>query len=158
LPSYPIQDFDAISVYPASRLTEIRSWITPDVAVSGLVNVTRHHGRPGGIAIGAKPDCTILKTYIDAQEDTQVKMNFGYSDAVTIFLNRVPLFWGNSAFLSRDSEYGGWISFNDAVFLNLKKGRNELLAVVAEVFGGWGLQARLDSVDGVTVRSPAEEH
>jgi hypothetical protein len=80
-------------------------------------------------------------------------MNFGYSDAATIFLNQTPLFWGNSAFLSRNKADGEWISFNDAVFLNLKKGRNELLVVVAEDFGGWGFQAKLDSVDGIEVHS-----
>ncbi len=156
-PPYPIQDFDAVSTYPADRLNDLRNWIAPDVAVSGLVNVTRYHGRPGGLGIGAKPDCAILRTYIDAQEDKRVKMTFGYSDAVAIFLNRDPLFWGNSAFTSRNKADGEWISFNDAVFLNLKKGRNELLAVVAEVFGGWGFQARLDHVDGIAVRTPAEE-
>lgn len=95
----------------------------------------------------------ILRAGIDADRDTRVRMNFGYSDAATIFLNGAPVFSGNSAFVSRNIAYGGWISFNDAVFLDLKKGRNELVAVVAEDFGGWGWQARLDDVDGIKVSS-----
>ena len=78
------------------------------------------------------------------QEDNVVKMNFGYSDAVTIFLNQIPIFTGNSGYRSRNMAYGGWISYNDAVYLNLKKGKNELLVVIAEDFGGWGFQAKLN--------------
>jgi hypothetical protein len=33
---------------------------------------------------------------------------------------------------------------DDAVFLPLRPGENELLFAVAETFGGWGLEARLD--------------
>ena len=160
-PSYPIPSVDVVPAYPARQLAEIKSWITPEVDVSGLVNITRYHGTAYHARVAAtagSPDYAILRAFIDAQEDRRIRMNFGYSDAVTIFLNQVPLFWGNSAFLSRNKADGDWISFNDAVFLNLKKGTNELLAVVAEDFGGWGFQARLDSVDGITVRSPSEEN
>lgn len=40
---------------------------------------------------------------------------------------------------------------NDAVFLPLAKGRNELVFAVAEYFGGWGLIARLDDASLVQV-------
>ncbi len=76
-------------------------------------------------------------------------MSFGYSDAAAIFLNRQPLFWGDSAYRSRNMAYGGWISFNDAVYLDLKQGFNELVVVTAEVFGGWGFQAQLESSQGI---------
>jgi len=33
---------------------------------------------------------------------------------------------------------------DDAVYLPLRPGENELLFAVAEAFGGWGLEARLD--------------
>lgn len=145
--SYQVPDFDAIASYPAQKLSEIKRWIVPDVDASGLVNITKYHGRTGG-----PPDCAILKTSIDAEQDKRVKMNFGYSDAVTIFLNRVPLFWGNSAYRSRNMAYGGWISFNDAVYLDLKRGRNELVIVTAEDFGGWGFQAKLDDIHGIEIR------
>ncbi len=156
-PSYPIASVDAVpTTYPAQQIADIESWITPDVAASGLVNISKYHGlkqHARNQAEGGRPLVAILRTFIEAKEVKRVKMNFGYSDAVTIFLNGVPLFSGNSAFLSRNESYSGWISFNDAVFLNLKKGRNELVAVVAEDFGGWGFQAKLDDVNGIHVHS-----
>ncbi len=156
-PSYPIPSVEATpAAYPARQIKEISRWIAPEVDPSGLVNIskyhgTRYHSRPS--AEPGKPDYAILRTFIDADRDKRVKMNFGYSDAATLFLNGKPLFSGNSAFLSRNIAYGGWISYNDAVFLDLKKGRNELLAVVAEDFGGWGFQARLDNMSGIRVWS-----
>ena len=67
-------------------------------------------------------------------------MNFGYSDYATIFLNKVPVFSGISSYRSRNMAYGGWISYNDAVYLNLKRGDNELLVVIGEDFGGDGVR------------------
>ena len=156
-PSYPIASVDAVPTgYPARQLEESRNWTTPDVDASGLVNITKYHGTKyhGRAALpGGRPNYAILRTFIDADRDRRVRMNFGYSDAATIFLNERPLFSGNSAFVSRNIAYGGWISFNDAVFLDLKKGRNELVAVVAEDFGGWGFQARLDETEGIRLWS-----
>ncbi|HVX52080.1 MAG TPA: hypothetical protein VHB48_18115 [Chitinophagaceae bacterium] len=36
------------------------------------------------------------------------------------------------------------MGFYDAVFLNLKKGDNEVVFAISEDFGGWGVMARLD--------------
>ncbi len=156
-PSYSMQAVaDVPTTYPGRELADTTRWIAPDVETSGLVNISRYHGtryHSRGVPTGGKPDYAILRTFIDADADKRVKMNFGYSDAATIFLNQKPLFWGNSAFVSRNIAYGGWISYNDAVFLDLKKGRNELVAIVAEDFGGWGFQARLDDMTGITVSS-----
>jgi hypothetical protein len=38
---------------------------------------------------------------------------------------------------------------DDSVYLNLKKGRNEIVLVVAEYFGGWGLICRIDAPQGI---------
>ncbi len=155
--SYPIPTLDALpTAYPARELAGAKQWITPEIDETGLVNITRYHGtRFQGRGVGAvgTPAYAILRTVIEADHDKVIKMNFGYSDAATIFLNQAPLFSGNSAFLSRNKAFGGWINFNDAVFLNLKKGRNELLAVVADDFGGWAFQAKLDGVEGLTVHA-----
>ncbi|MBN1492037.1 MAG: hypothetical protein JXA69_19140 [Phycisphaerae bacterium] len=98
----------------------------------------------------------ILKTTIGSESETCVKMHFGYSDAVAIFLNGRPLFWGNSAWRSRNMAFGGWVNYNDAVYLNLTKGRNELAAVVGEVFGGSGFQAKLDEAAVITAKASGD--
>jgi hypothetical protein len=152
-PSYPVPSLETITTYPAARLAEDEGWIVPATDEQGLVNITRYHGRTGGVARpGKAPDCAILRTTLDAERARRVQMRFGYSDAVALFLNGAPLYWGNNAFLSRNAADGEWISLNDSVFLDLEEGQNELLAVVAEDFGGWGFQARLTDTEGMTGR------
>ena len=71
------------------------------------------------------------------------KLEFGYSDKVSIFLNRRILFTGDSSFRSRDPLFLGVAGLNDAVYLPLQKGENELLLIVSESMGGWGFISRL---------------
>jgi hypothetical protein len=40
------------------------------------------------------------------------------------------------------------------VFLPLEKGRNEVRFAVTEAFGGWGIQARLPELAGITIVEP----
>jgi len=71
-----------------------------------------------------------------------MQLQFGYSDLVTLFLNGKQMFLGSSAYQGRDRSFLGIIGYNDAVYLPLKKGDNELLMMILESFGGWGLMAK----------------
>jgi hypothetical protein len=144
-PQFKIRDFSDMESYPGNRLAEIKKWIIPDVEVLGLINISKYLTHTGD-----DPDCAILRTNFIADKDTTIIMHFGYSDAVNIFLNQRPLFWGNSTYRIRNEAFGGWISYDDAIYLNLKKGKNELLVLVAEVFGGWGFQAKLQEMKNIT--------
>ena len=46
--------------------------------------------------------------------------------------------------MSRDYRFLGTIGYFDAVYLQLKKGRNDLWIAVSENFGGWGIKAKLE--------------
>jgi sugar lactone lactonase YvrE len=100
---------------------------------SGLVDVSRYFGREG-----QSPDVIWAKTEILSDREQTKQYAFGYSDAISIFLNGKLLFMGNSSYTSRDANFQGIIGFNDYIFLPLKKGKNELMIAVAEAFGGWG--------------------
>ena len=58
---------------------------------------------------------------------------------------------GDNGYRSRDYRYLGTIGFFDSVTLPLKEGRNEVVIAVSESFGGWGLQASLESFEGLTL-------
>ncbi len=49
------------------------------------------------------------------------------------------VFFGDSAYRSRDCSFLGILGLFDAVSLPLRKGANEILFIVGEAFGGWGL-------------------
>jgi sugar lactone lactonase YvrE len=99
---------------------------------TGLVDVSRYRGRSGAA------DCIFARTNLHADRDTVLNLRFGYSDAVVLFFNGDPIFFGNSAYRQRDPSFLGIIGMNDAVYLPLKTGDNELMLMVAESFGGWG--------------------
>jgi len=88
------------------------------------------------------------RTRIDADRDQIRKLHIGYSDDVSVFLNGQILFRGRSAQNFRDPGFLGIVSAdNDAVFLPLKKGANELLLAVSELGGGWGFVCRLADLE-----------
>lgn len=88
------------------------------------------------------------RTSITAESDQVRKLNLGYSDDVSVFLNGQILYRGRSAQNFRDP--AGFLGImdaeNDAVYLPLKKGHNELMLAVSELGGGWGFIARLADV------------
>jgi len=84
------------------------------------------------------------RTTIESDRDQVKKLYIGYSDEVSVFLNGKILFRGRSAQNFRDPGFLGIVNpENDAVYLALKKGTNELLLAVSELGGGWGFICRL---------------
>lgn len=88
------------------------------------------------------------RTSIEADRDQVRKLYLGYSDDVSVFLNGTILFRGRSAQNFRDPGFLGIMDpEDDAVYLPLKKGRNELMLAVSELGGGWGFICRLAEID-----------
>ena len=131
--AFSTADID-LELHPDSQdLPDIR-WQAVEPEVSGMVNIARHTGRTGRL-----PDCVIARTAIELNEADRKKYRFGYSDYVSIFLNGDIVFSANSAYQKRDPSFLGVVGLNEVMYLNLKKGRNELLFLVAESFGGWAV-------------------
>jgi len=88
------------------------------------------------------------RTNIVSERNQVKKLLLGYSDDVSVFLNGKILYRGRSAQNFRDPAFLGIVNpENDAVYLPLKKGRNELMLAVSELGGGWGFISRLEDVD-----------
>ena len=84
------------------------------------------------------------RTTIDSDRDQVKKLEIGYSDDVSVFLNGKILYRGRSAQGFRAPGFLGIVNpENDAVYLPLKKGSNELMLAVSELGGGWGFICRL---------------
>ena len=88
------------------------------------------------------------RTTIDSDRDRVKKLEIGYSDDVSVFVNGRILWRGRSAQAFRDPRFLGIVNpENDAVYLPLKKGSNELVLAVSELGGGWGFICRLADVE-----------
>ena len=87
------------------------------------------------------------RTSIESDREQVKKLEIGYSDDVSVFLNGKILYRGRSAQGFRDPGFLGIVNpENDAVYLPLKKGSNELVLAVSELGGGWGFVCRLKEV------------
>lgn len=88
------------------------------------------------------------RTFIDSDRDQVKRLEIGYSDDVSVFLNGKTLYRGRSAQGFRDPGFLGIMNpENDTVYLPLRKGRNELMLAVSELGGGWGFICRLTKFD-----------
>ena len=84
------------------------------------------------------------RTSITSDRNQVKKLYIGYSDDVSVFLNGQILYRGRSAQGFRDPGFLGIVNpENDAVYLPLKKGNNELVLAVSELGGGWAFICRL---------------
>jgi hypothetical protein len=120
---------------------------------NGMVEMNRWIAMPAGLERSATGDVgAVARVHITAEQAGIRRVQLGFSDAVTVFLNGRPLFHGDDSyqFLQRRD---GLIAFDQAtLFLPLKAGSNELAVVVTDHFGGWGLMARFPEGSGLTAK------
>jgi len=106
---------------------------------TGLIDVVRRAKRsPGG------SDFVMARSFVYSDERQNVQLSFGYSDEIVIFHNSKKVFYGNSSYKKRDSGFSGIVGYNDAVYLTLEKGVNEIFLLLKESFGGWGFKFKSD--------------
>ena len=131
------------------------AWQDVEAEPPGLVVLYRYREAPHpqvtfqrdfSTRLQPQPGMKVLyaRTTIDSDRDQVKKLEIGYSDDVSVFLNGKILYRGRSAQSFRDPGFLGIVNpENDAVYLPLKKGSNELMLAVSELGGGWGFICRL---------------
>ena len=140
-PGSPLQELP-------SELLEAEGWSEVSSEPSGLVNLARFRAFPQGTTGGM----VLARVVVHSERDQVKRLNFGFSDRGSIFLNGQVVFSGDNTYRSRSQRYLGVVTVdNDAVYLPLRQGENELAVAVAESFGGWGLVARFEDLEGIEV-------
>ena len=102
----------------------------------------------------AQPGMKVLyaRTIIVSEKAQVKRLALGYSDDVSVFLNGKIVYRGRSAQGFRDPGFLGIVNpENDAVYLPLKKGKNDLVLALSELGGGWGFVCRLEPLGGSAV-------
>ncbi|PHN01420.1 family 16 glycoside hydrolase [Flavilitoribacter nigricans] len=119
-----------------SSLLQSVQWTKYPTEAGGLLNIARH------VVPDEGKTTVVAKLEVTANQDEIKGLAFGYSDEVLVYVNGKLQYAGQNNYRSRDFRYLGTIGYFDAVFLDLKEGKNEVWFVVKENFGGWGIQAR----------------
>ena len=156
------QSFDALERNLENPLSssdaKAITWQEVDAEPPGFVVIYRYRQAPHLIVtfqsdfstrLQPQPGMKVVyaRTSIDSDRDQMKRLNIGYSDDVSVFLNGKILYRGRSAQNFRDPGFLGIVNpENDAVYLPLKKGKNELLLAVSELGGGWGFICRLSDL------------
>lgn len=135
---------DSLDAVPAASRTPQRQL---SVDPEGLLDL--------GAAMAVPPDAdswaAVASVTVHAERATRARLDLGYSDAVSVFLNGEPLFSADDRFSTDAPRRQGLLGlFQSTLHLPLREGANRLELVVADVFGGWGLTGRLEG-EGVTV-------
>ena len=115
---------------------------------AGRVNIAEYRAFPPE----ARQGRVYARVLLHSDAPRTVKLNFGFSDQGSVFLNGELRFTGNNTYRSRSLRYLGVMTLdNDALYLPLVEGENELVVAVTEAFGGWGLVAKLGDAEGVRI-------
>jgi hypothetical protein len=93
-----------------------------------------------------------LKTSIYSEKVQERTLNLGFSDEIWVFINGQILHVDKNYFGTPGQKLPGGrcIIENSAIKIPLKQGNNVILIALANYFYGWGIIARMDSVEGLT--------
>lgn len=122
------------------------TWTKRSTESSGTINLAKYTQREEG------KNTVLTKLTINSAKKVTKELLFGYSDFVWVYLNGQLMYGGRNDFRSRDYRYLGTIGFFDSVYLPLKKGDNEVIFVISENFGGWGVKAKLTDLEGLRIK------
>jgi hypothetical protein len=143
---------------PTTTELDAMRWESVEAEPPGIVAINRYRESPHprvsfandfSRRLEPQPGTKVVyaRTLIEADRNELRKLSLGYSDEVSVFLNGRILFRGRSAQYFRDPAFLGIVSAeNDAVYLPLVEGRNELVLAISELGGGWGFVCRLAAV------------
>jgi hypothetical protein len=141
--SEALTDADALDRAGRSAWAGV-TWTPLAVETNGIANLARVTGRT------KTNRTTIARFEVTADKVGSRLMRFGYSDISHIFVNGRPVFEGDASFFVRDPQFQGIVGFHDAVSIPLNRGRNDVVFVVKEDFGGWAAAAQFAEPAGLS--------
>ena len=123
-----------------------RSWTRLAAENDGITNLARVQG------LGSDGNTAIARLQLTSAVPQTKGLSFGYSDRVAVYVNGTLVYSGSNFFESRDYRYLGTMGLFDKIYLPLEAGENEVWFAVSEAFGGWGILAQFDDLQGLSIR------
>jgi hypothetical protein len=127
--------------FPESKIDSIDAkslqWGDVDAGSNGIANLAMLRRRDDA------NNTVFASTTIRSASAKALRLRFGFSDRVVVFLNGRPIYRGNDRFQTRDYRFLGTIGLFDELVLPLRAGDNELRFAVSEDLGGWAVIAQV---------------
>lgn len=126
-------------------IVDALEWTRVGTDVRGIVNLARTAAR------SAEANTVLAGVTLRSDAERLLRLRFGFSDRVTVYLDGRPLYRGADGWRSRDYRFLGTVGLHDELVLPLRRGDNVLRFAVSEDFGGWGVTAALPDSDGIEI-------
>ena len=124
-----------------------RVWKPVGVERRGLVNLTRLFPERNFVR-----RIVFLKTTLHSDQARTCQLQLGFMCEVWVFLNGQWLYIDKNFYGSPIAKQRGRISIDNSMMtIPLEKGDNVLMIGVAGGFYGWGVMARVDELEGITM-------
>ena len=137
----------AVPALPAPDV--LGAFQTVEARPSGLVELHRYVKLTSA---DSREAAALARVRVRAEAAGLRRLDLGWSDVATVFLNGRPLFRSDAHYSYDNPRQEGLIHYGQAtVYLPLEKGDNELAVLVSDEFGGWGLMARFADTAGIEV-------
>jgi hypothetical protein len=133
-----------------SSMPDIETKWQPIVAERrGLVNITRLHGTSDS------RQYVWVRSKIISKTSRKMKIELGFSDEVWVFLNDRTVFVDKNLYGQgmRKNPDGRISPLNANFEVQLNEGENDLVVGIANDFYGWGIIARLNDLEGISLNS-----
>ena len=122
-------------------------WKPEGVERRGLVNLTRLYPGPNFVR-----RIVFLKTEIHSDRERTCQLQLGFMSEVWVWINKQWLYIDKNYFGTPIAKQRGRISLeNSTITVPLQEGNNELLIAVGGGFYGWGVMARIEELEGITI-------
>ena len=130
-------------------------WMPIESERRGLINIYRKFQSTELTSYPKKNRFVWLKTTINSTMKQTLKIDLGYSKEIFLFINKRLLYTGkNEAGRLYAKVPGGRISVtNSTVEIPLEAGANELLIAISSPLYGWGVMARVQRLNGLTIQN-----
>lgn len=157
-----LTQFSVSQVFAAEKSAQLnvpkaiidKDWTPVPLQPNGMLEFLRWRAIPKGMRTwGVAADIQL-----HSEQAQTCHINVGFSDALALYLNDQPLVYSDASYRYSENRQEGLLHDKQlSAFLPLKKGANQLRAIVVDSFGGWGLRASLFKCMGIT-QKPPEEH
>ena len=174
-PDYVPFDFSTVTAPDAVEPARIQAWQVSKPFAPGpgpMTSLPADLLRDGGQRVVAEPSGRVVlnrfvampygptgagaaaRVMVRATDAGVRRLDLGYSDTATVFLNGQVLYHGDAHYSFDAPRQEGLLTYDQAsLYLPLRAGDNDLVVVVTDTFGGWGLQGRFPDPRGLTVEA-----
>lgn len=149
----PVFAADKTAILSVPETIMDKNWTSIPTQPSGMLEFLRWRSIPKGMRTWS----VAADTQLTSEHKQTCRLNIGFSDTLTLYLNGQVLMFADASYrYSKNRQEGLLHNKQLSVFLPLNKGANQLRAIVADSFGGWGLHASLFECKGITQKVPKE--